>query len=62
LSVYFTYLAAELADIAERLAEDDLAPLSAELRQTISDAFVEACAAEQAALRAVALVGESDAA
>jgi hypothetical protein len=53
VSVYFTYLAAELAEIAERLAEDDLAPLSAELRQAISEAYVEACAAERAALRAL---------
>ena len=49
MSVYLNYLADELADIVERLAEPDLAPFTQRLRATLSEAFVQACAAEQAA-------------
>jgi hypothetical protein len=49
LSVYFSYLADELADIGEQLADPALAPYAGALRGAVGRALVLACEAGRAA-------------
>ena len=48
LSAYFSYLVDELADIEERLGEEDVAPYAAALRRAIGMAHFQARLADRA--------------
>ena len=58
MSVYFSYLADELADIEERLRQADVAPYSTALRRAISSAYAEALLADRAAKSELAMASE----